>query len=27
MEAQRSLEAAPMRISFNHIPDPDLERD
>lgn len=27
MEAQRSSEAAPMRIAFNHIPDLELERD
>jgi DNA polymerase-4 len=27
MEAQRSGEAAPMRIAFNHIPDLELERD
>lgn len=27
MEAQRSREAAPMRIAFNHIPDLELERD
>ena len=27
MEAQRSIEAAPMRIAFNHIPDLELERD
>ena len=27
MEAQRSKEAAPMRIAFNHIPDLELERD
>ncbi|MFT5836905.1 MAG: DNA polymerase-4 [Candidatus Azotimanducaceae bacterium] len=27
MEAQKSSEAAPMRIAFNHIPDLDLERD
>lgn len=27
MEAQRCAEAAPMRISFNHIPNLDLERD
>ena len=27
MEAQRAHDAAPMRISFNHIPNPELERD
>ena len=27
MEAQKSSEAAPMRIAFNHIPDLELERD
>ena len=27
MEAQRSREAAPMRIAFNHIPELELERD
>ena len=27
MEAQRSRDAAPMRIAFNHIPELELERD